>query len=411
VPPDSEREFVPTTQSELARFVRDNIAGAKRPLVPAGGRTALNYGRAVSDDALFLSTTRLAQVIDYPARDMTITVEAGIRIEELAERLHKEGQQLPIDVPQQNRATLGGAIACNVSGSRRYGYGTFRDYVIGISAVDGLGRLFSAGGRVVKNVAGYDLCKLLIGSVGTLGVITQVTLKLKPIPETTGLLWATYDTFYEIDDVLERLLKSAARPVLIDVLNVSAARDVAAECRRSLPVDKPVLILGVEGAEKDVAWQLSALTRELAPLGPDELFSLTQEESACIRSALTEFPTESDAPLSFKASALPSSAMELVRKATEAGVSLLAHAGNGIVHGHFPDEAGTPERAAELLGPLRTLAHASRGHVVVTQCAPAWADRLQLCDEETSATPLMRKLRETFDPHGLLNPGRIFATP
>src|SRR5205807_9828714 len=133
-----------------------------------------------------LDLRALNQVIDYPARDMTITVQAGITVAKLQEILAAENQQLPVDVPLPEQATLGGAIAVNASGPRRYGYGTLRDYVIGISFVNDEGQEVKAGGRVVKNVAGYDLCKLHIGALGTLGIITQVTLKLKPVPEDQG---------------------------------------------------------------------------------------------------------------------------------------------------------------------------------------------------------------------------------
>src|SRR5262249_46542958 len=130
-----------------------------------------------------LSTAELNQVIDYPARDLTITVQAGITMQKLQETLATENQWLPIDVPSPERASIGGAIACDVSGPRRYGYGTLRDYVIGITIVNDRGEETYAGGRVVKNVAGYDFMKLHTGALGTLGVITQVTLKVKPRPE------------------------------------------------------------------------------------------------------------------------------------------------------------------------------------------------------------------------------------
>ena len=129
-------EFVPATQMELARFMVDNAAGPQRLLYPVGGRTALHYGCPAVEPGVALATSKLTHVIDYPARDMTVTVEAGIRIEDLAEVLKREGQRLPIDVPQAHRATLGGIIACNAAGARRYGLGTLRDYIIGISAID-----------------------------------------------------------------------------------------------------------------------------------------------------------------------------------------------------------------------------------------------------------------------------------
>src|SRR4029077_853691 len=128
------------------------------------------------------------RVIDYPARDMTITVQAGLPIAVLQRTLATENQRLPLDVPRPELATLGGALATNVSGPRRYGFGTLRDYVIGITTVNDEGHEVKAGGRVVKNVAGYDLCKLHVGALGTLGVITQVTLKLRPLPEHQQLI-------------------------------------------------------------------------------------------------------------------------------------------------------------------------------------------------------------------------------
>src|SRR4029079_12976461 len=141
-------------------------------------------------EAPTLNLSSLAKIVDYTPRDMTILVEAGVRMADLAATLAAERQQLPIDVPRAADATIGGVIATNWCGPRRYGHGTIRDYVIGIHAVDGRGVAFKGGGRVVKNVAGYDFCKLLTGSLGTLGVITQVALKVKPQSESSAAVFA-----------------------------------------------------------------------------------------------------------------------------------------------------------------------------------------------------------------------------
>src|SRR5262245_31218039 len=114
-------EFVPATQTELCRRIAENAAAASRPIYPAGGRTSLSFGRPVEQPGLTLCTTALQKVIDYPARDMTVTVETGIRMDELAKLLETERQRLPIDTPQAHRATLGGVAASNASSSRRYG--------------------------------------------------------------------------------------------------------------------------------------------------------------------------------------------------------------------------------------------------------------------------------------------------
>ena len=409
MPPVTEAidEFVPTTQAELSRFMRDNAHGERRPLIPVGGRTALHYGYPPAVPGISVPLARLNRVVDYPARDMTVTVEAGLRIDELAALLATERQQLPIDVPQSNRATIGGVVACDVSGPRRFGYGTLRDYVIGVSAVDAKGRLFSAGGRVVKNVAGYDLCKLLVGSLGTLAVITQLTLKLKPVPESTALLWATFDTFAEIDMVLDRLLTSATRPVAVEVLNPDAAKEIAADSRRGLPTDQLVLAIGVEGAAADVTWQLDRLTREIAPLGPDFIEVVPEAEHSQVWAALTEFSTESDAPLTFQANLLPSATMEFCEAVTRQGIALQAHAANGIVIGQLPDGAATVEKAAAILTPLRAQARQARGNLTVLNCDNEWKPHLPLFGDAEPSWPLMRKLKQQLDPNNLLNPGRF----
>jgi glycolate dehydrogenase FAD-binding subunit len=404
----SPGEFSPISQSELCRFLRENADGERRAVVPVGGRTALHYGYPVRE-AVIVDTTSLSRIVDYPARDMTVTVEAGLRFDELAELLSGERQQLPIDVPQSNRATLGGVIATTVSGSRRFGYGTLRDYVIGISAVDAGGRLFKAGGRVVKNVAGYDLCKLLVGSLGTLAVITQVTLKLKPIPESSALLWATFPDLPTVDRVLERLLTSAARPVIVDVLTAASARQVAAGIRSGLSADRPVLVLGVDGGERETNWQVETLKTELAAESPTSVDVLSTDDRGRLLSALTEFSVHSEEPLIFRASLPPSQTIAFLEQAERAGVALHSHAGNGIVTGLLPEDVSGVEEAARLLSPLMDAVRQQRGGFTILHCAEAWKGRLPVFGRDVSGQELMRRVKSELDPHGLLNPGRLFG--
>ena len=172
----------------------------------------------------------LDQVIDFPARDMTITVQAGITIARLRNIVGRENLRLPIDVARAEQATLGGTLATNTSGPRRYGFGTLRDYVIGISAVNDMGHEFKAGGRVVKNVAGYDLCKLLVGSLGTLAIITQVTLKLRPRVEEQALVTVACETD-ALEKTLDQLHGSRTRPTCLELLNRPAAEAVFSQRR------------------------------------------------------------------------------------------------------------------------------------------------------------------------------------
>ena len=210
------KTLAPATQDELRDQVRSCFE-AGTAMYPIGGGTSLGFGLPAKEKGVGLSLAGLNRVVDFPARDMTITVEAGITMKALAETLATEKQQLPVDVPLADRATLGGVIATNCNGPRRYGYGSLRDYVIGIHAIDGRGTPFKGGGRVVKNVAGYDFCKLLTGSLGTLGVISQVTLRLRPVAERSVLVACAVDDLGQAEKLLAALVHSETTPVAIEL--------------------------------------------------------------------------------------------------------------------------------------------------------------------------------------------------
>lgn len=403
-------EFTPASSGELARFVAENARTTRHPLYPVGGRTGLQYGYAASSPGVTVNLSSLNRIVDYPSRDMTITVEAGLRISALQEAVAAENQQLPIDVAVSHRATIGGAIIADVSGPRRYGFGTLRDYVIGVEGVDAHGRLFHAGGRVVKNVAGYDLCKLMVGSQGTLAILTEVTLKLKPAPAATALCWTTFDSFATIDTVLERLLTSDTRPVVLDVLDPQAARQIAAEARGEFAAEQPVLVIGYEGAAADVTWQTQQVQQELSQIAaPASLTVVEAEQAQQLLTALTGYAVASDDPLTFQANLPASRTMEFLEQCRQAGIAAQAHAGNGVVIGNLPDSTGSATQAATLLQPLRRFATDHRGSLVVLQCEHAWKPEVSVFGEGNGSRDLMKSLRTQLDPDHLLNPGRFLT--
>ncbi len=401
--PRVANDFVPATAAELQRFLAENAAGSKERLCPVGGRTALHYG--VGHPAhRRIDLHDLAKVIDYPARDMTVTVEAGIRIAALQDLLATERQQLPIDIAQAERATLGGALATNTNGPRRFGAGTFRDYVIGITAITASGQLFHGGGRVVKNVAGYDLCKLLVGSRGALAVVTQVTLKLRPLPDASAWWWFAFDTFPEVENVLERLLTSAARPAAIELLNPTAAKLVSTAARLTLPANGPVLAVSVEGTAREVAWQLETLRKEAVPFGVQQLEQLRDASAAALLDTLTEFPVCADDPLTFQANLRPSRCVAFAEEAARLGIAVQCHAGNGLVIGQLPEETATLDQATALLRPLRQQARDADGNLQILHCDEEWKPGLPMCGEAEPSWPLMDRVKRQLDPYGLLNP-------
>ncbi len=350
----------PASVADLCDLVRRTRA-AGHGLYPVGGRTALDFGLPPARPGVACDLTSLSRVIDYPARDMTVTAQAGVTVAALQAELAKEGQWLPIDVPAPERATLGGAVATNASGPRRYGYGTLRDYVIGISFVTDDAVEVKAGGRVVKNVAGYDLMKLQIGALGTLGVVTQLTLKVKPKPEAAAAVSLACD--------------SAALPAVLDALAASRTRPVA--CELNCDGAGWGITVGFEEKAAAVKWQVSALLDELKPLAVRDVRELPD---VSFIAANTELQRRPESRFVGKLSVLPSKVAETVAK-LPANVLVHAHALTGVIWVH----ADAPVEGAE----------ARRGGSVRPQPSPAWE--------------LMRHVKRTLDPDNVFNPGRLFA--
>jgi glycolate oxidase FAD binding subunit len=396
----------PPSVPELCDLVR-SAAADDQAVYPLGGQTMLDLGLPPTRPGIGLDLRGLTQIIDYPARDMTITVQAGITLAKLQELLATENQRLPIDVPQADRATLGGALATNTSGPRRYGFGTLRDYVIGISVVNDEGQEVKAGGRVVKNVAGYDLCKLYIGSLGTLGIITQVTLKLKPRPEEQALILVGCGR-----DGLEQLLgamhRSRTRPVCLDLLNRTAVQYINQQATVGLPEAAWVLAIGFEENREAVLWQSQQIVTELSSAGFGEAETRTGSAAESLWRALIEFLRCPEAQLTFKANLLPRTLATFCGLADTLPLRLMlqAHAGNGIVIGHAGNDL-TVEQAQTMLKVLQDSAVASQGNTIVLHCPAAWKSVLPVWGAPRGDVWLMRAIKEKLDPRRRFNPGRF----
>jgi glycolate oxidase FAD binding subunit len=391
----------PRSVADLRDVVR-RAAADGTALYPVGGGTMLDFGLPPTKPGSAVDLRALDRVVEYPARDMTITAQAGITVSGLRDVLKAEGQQLPVDVPFPDRATLGGAVATNASGPRRFGCGTLRDYVIGISVVNDRGEEVKAGGRVVKNVAGYDLMKLFTGSLGTLGIISQLTLKVKPLPEAVAALAVPCPTA-ALDTVLNRVLPTTAtRPTVISVANAPAAAALGSKA------DEFLLLMGFEEKATTVSWQVEQIGREL----PEESRSTESEFRGDLASLLVQkwadFPLLGHGGLTFKANMVPAATAEFLRKADAFNprAALVAHAGNGIVLGRWDGDIG-PERAKELLDELGQFAAANSGNVVVIRCPTAWKAVVPVWGRSTPDRVLMRAVKEKLDRGRMFNPGRF----
>jgi glycolate oxidase FAD binding subunit len=383
---------VPSSVEEAGAVIRE-ARSRKEGIFPRGRGTQLEVGYPPSRSGIILETTAWQQVVDYPSRDLTITVQAGISVGQLQAVLAEQGQWLPVDVPQAATATLGGSLAVNVSGPRRYGYGTWRDYVIGIRFLQDEGVEVQGGGRVVKNVAGYDLMKLQIGALGTLGVITQVTLKVRPKPErSTAILFGS--TAEELGPMLDLLHRSATRPVAVEAMN-QATWDAM-----GLPPSRPdtpwLILVGYEEKAVTVDWQVRTVQEEVRRAGVSaEGIELAEPEALWQR--ITDWPSQSPRPVVEKVRVRPSRVADALRQAAQTEDWVHAHALSGILWRHR-QQLPHPENTDEDRGILWRVPPQSKGALWL------WG-----ADPPASTWAFLRELKRTLDPDNVFNPGRLFG--
>jgi glycolate oxidase FAD binding subunit len=347
---------------------------------------------------------------------MTVIVEAGVRMASLAATLADEGQQLPIDVPRADEATLGGTVATDWCGPRQYGYGTLRDYVIGIHAVDGRGVAFKGGGRVVKNVAGYDFCKLLTGSLGTLGVITQVALKLKPLAELSAAIVASCPDWSTMELLLERLNVLAAPPVAMDLVTGNAWADIVSAGTDNREESKPVaaIVVRLEGTAVEVATLAEEVQYQMWSSGCGEVRMLPQVDSDSLWQRQVEFADRGPgakcdgAVLVLRIAVRPSAVTTVLAdiQRAKSPCTIQANAGNGIIFARFGD-VDLPTANALLLGKLRPALARLGGSVVVVSTSLDELTPHMIWGGRNAESALMERIKRQFDPQNILNPGRF----
>ena len=390
----------PEDVEALCQAVRERVA-AGHAIYPQGGRTAIEYGGIPRSPGVVFDTTAINRLIDYPSADMTITIQAGMTLSSLRAILGEQHQRVLVDAPHPDRATLGGIYATNTSGPRRYGSGRPRDQIIGVSFVTSSGVVVKGGGRVVKNVAGYDFPKLMTGSLGTLGIITQLTLKVRPTPEASALVWVPFGTLKTLAVALDQLNASSTRPIALELLNGSAAQTIGQTL--GLPAETGVMVIGFEDNASSIAWQLDRIKVELGQAG-----LVVSEGVACapLWEALTEFQAIELGPISLVANVRPSTVVAFIERLDPQRWSVQAHAGNGIVRAHSLGEWDL-QSAADQVQQLRRAADSDGGNLILSRCPTEWKDRLGVWGQPRADWSIAERVKKALDPHGALNPGRF----
>jgi glycolate oxidase FAD binding subunit len=290
-----------------------------------------------------------------------------------------------------------------------------RDYVIGIHAIDGRGVPFKGGGRVVKNVAGYDFCKLLTGSLGTLAVITQLALKVKPMPESSATIVAACADVATAEILLDRLASLEASPTAIDYL-LGPGWSVPTTTRSSqaeIGPQTPHLVVRVEGTQAETDWLADLVQREFQRAGGMSVCRLTSADAAALWSRQVEFADRGsgdvidNSPLAVKIAVPPSAVTKLVSQllAFDAECSIQAHAASGIILARFA-KFGHGDLTHTLVGKLRPAAMKLGGSLVVTSTKLDGLTPHVIWGGRDDTMVLLESIKRQFDPHNLLNPDR-----
>ncbi|WP_421654720.1 FAD-binding oxidoreductase [Leptothermofonsia sp. ETS-13] len=397
----------PGTQTELAE-VMTHASHQRWTVLPVGCGSKLHWGGLVRggqgearSPLIAISTGRMNRLIDHAVGDLTVTVEAGMGFADLQATLAKAGQFLAIDPAFPERATIGGIVATADTGSLRHRYNSVRDMLLGLSLVRADGQLARAGGRVVKNVAGYDLMKLFTGSYGTLGVITQVTFRVYPLPETSQTVVLAGKAEL-IAQATAALLSSALTPVSVDLLSAQTVQALDLGCVKGMAI-----AVRFQGIQPSVEQQVNRILELGQSLGLASVSETEVDEALWERLRKHMTAEGQERAIACKIGISPSEAVSVIEQMDSIELPETVwygqiHAASGLGRLVFPDSV-----SLESLLKLRSRLQTRCGFLSILQAPVSLKQQIDVWGYSGNALDLMRKLKQQFDPNYRLSPHRF----
>jgi glycolate oxidase FAD binding subunit len=377
----------PHSQAELAAVIA--IANKHQwRVLPCGRGSKINWGGLAKNIDIVVSTEHINQLIEHAVGDLTVTVEAGMQFAHLQDILAKSGQTLALDPSEPESATIGGIVATADTGSLRQRYGGVRDQLLGITFIRADGQIAKAGGRVVKNVAGYDLMKLFTGAYGTLGIITQVTFRVYPIPETSGTVILTGKV--ELISQAARILQgSELTPTQVDLLSSKLVTNLDLGTGIGLIARFQSVSESVEEQSK----RLLAIGEKLGLHGV--IYAANQEADLWQRLPEQIHDLATESTITCKIGLLPTQAVEILNN-IEIGLIHLS-SGLGLVR---------LENQEQIL-PLRHLCTANSGFLTILSASVELKKNIDVWGDIGNSLAVMRGIKKQFDTQNILSPGRF----
>ena len=379
---------------------------------PRGGGTRMTLGNAIRRLDAVVDLSGMNGVVAHNPGDLTLTVEAGITLEAVQATLAPHGQFLALDAPLPGRATVGGTLASGASGLLRWQYGNARDLVIGMKVAMANGAVVKSGGEVVKNVSGYDMARLHLGGLGTLGVIGEVSFKLTPLPRQERTLVARFASMGACVGAGMGVYHSHATPLSLAAFDASVSRWLGAPAGSS----DFVAAVRLGGRTRSLERQVRDCAELFREAGAAEVDTLESDAAARLWRGLADFgwDAETEPLAAARASVLPTAVGPLLESLAAsgsgecAGPSVVAQPGYGGLSLFWfeDDDEKSDESVLEAVSGARAAVHAAGGRLVIERCPPSVKAAMDVWDDMGESLDVMRRMKEQYDPGSILNPGR-----
>jgi glycolate oxidase FAD binding subunit len=413
----------PRDRRQVAEVLR--WASAERvSVLPRGGGTRMGLGNVPRQADLVLELGGLDRLVDYQPADMTATVEAGVTLASLQQQLAPGGEFVPLESALPSRSTVGGALSVGMAGPLAYAYGLPREWLIGIGVLSPQGVATKAGGKVVKNVTGYDLNKLYTGSLGTLGVIVEASFKLLPIDPEAGVLMASFPSLSAAISAGRKLLHSPAAPMGYHSVTSgvsSRLQDSACAASPDLGLGEPETALSFafySGRAKATGRRLEEAAALLLAEGANAVQRIEGPASNGLLRWFTDAPSEMSpsSALVIKLSVQSRSAAPVSTECGEVDLSgerpeQIADPGFGAIRLVWAQASGGTgeEPFLKTINGIRQIAHRYGGTAVVEHCPLPVKAHIDVWGDPPDSLTIMQRIKDKFDPNGILNPGRFLG--
>jgi glycolate oxidase len=404
--------------SEVAAYAFKNDI----PIVPRGAGTGMTGGSVPLKDAVVLSLEGMNRIIEIDEKNMVAVVEPGVINSHLQERLEDAGLFYPPDPSSMKFCTLGGNVAENAGGPRAVKYGVTRDYVLGLETVLPDGRVLMTGGRTYKGVVGYDLTRLLVGSEGTLGIITKIFLKVLPLPEETVTMLCTYATLDAAARTVSKITSSSVIPRALEFMDNESIRAVENYGSFGLPVHaEALLLIEVDGPRAAVREEAEKIASMCAALSgnvsiAEDVFSKKRiwDARRAISPALYRIrPTKINEDIVVPRGRIPEM-LQALREIADKNNLIIAnfgHAGDGNIHVNVmtdKNDEGEYRRAQDSVRDIFEAALKLDGTISGEHGIGLTKKQFVGMELSDLSIEMMKKVKNVFDPKGILNPGKIF---